>query len=108
LAIVTNDPERQEQALDLVQWLTDPERMGALAGSIQRVPVRRQALAAWIGESEETATVDEILGSGRAPLPPSVDATVRRALQAGLDALYKGEVESPEEAADYAMTRLRP
>lgn len=108
LAIVTNDPERQEQALDLVQWLTDPERMGALAGSIQRVPVRRQALAAWIGESEETATVDEILASGRAPLPPSVDATVRRALQAGLDALYKGEVESPEEAADYAMTRLRP
>jgi hypothetical protein len=72
------------------------------------VPVRRQALEVWLGESEEAATADRILSTGIPPLPPSVDASVRRALQAGLTALYLAEVESPEEAVDFAVTRLRP
>ncbi len=112
LAIVTTDPERQQMALDLVQWLIDPDNMGALAGAIQRVPVRRRALGVWIGETEEMAEMraaaDDLLATGVMPLPPTVDAPVRRALQSGLDALYSAEVESPEEAADYALTRLRP
>jgi ABC-type glycerol-3-phosphate transport system substrate-binding protein len=107
-AVVTTDPERQEAAIELVQWLTDPENMGAVAGSIQGVPVRQGALETWIGESEELTTLETILSSGIAPLPPAVDISVRRALQAGLDALYRTEVESPEEAVDYALTRLRP
>lgn len=112
LAIVTTDPERQGAALDLVQWLINPDNMGALAGSIQRVPVRQRALDAWIGEAEEMAearaAADELLAVGITPLPPAIDTTVRRALQSGLDALYRAEVESPQEAADYALTRLRP
>jgi len=108
LAIVTTDPERQMEAVDLVQWLTSADNMGALAGSIQSVPVRQGALEAWIGESDERETVETILSTGIAPLPSSVNASVRRALQAGLDALYRAEVESPEEAVDYALTRLRP
>ena len=108
LVIVTPDPERQTQALDLIQWLADPDNAGQLAGAVGVVPVHRQALEVWIGESDELATADRILSTGIAPLPPSVNASVRHALHAGLDALYRAEVESPEEAADYAMTRLRP
>ena len=108
LAMVTDDPERQDQVLNLIQWLTQPDNVGAVAGSVRAVPVRRQALETWLGESEEAATADRILSTGIPPLPPSVNASVRRALQAGLAALYRAEVESPEEAVDFAVTRLRP
>ncbi len=106
LAIVASDPTRKQAALHLAQWLTAPEQMAALTQAVGLWPARFQAIKLWDTMPEETAFLETFLGNATPSLPTTVDEPVRKALQAGLTALLSGEVDTPEDAADYALTVL--
>jgi hypothetical protein len=81
--------------------------MAELSLVTELVPTRTSAVDAWPVSPEDAAFVKSLLSSSTAALPASVDASVRRALQAGLTVLLEREVETPAEAASYALTNLR-
>ncbi len=107
LSVVTQDPARREAALGLVRWLVSAQHMAEVARSAELVPTRRAAVEAWPLDSQGAAAFADLLSNSVAPLLPSVDSTVRRALQAGLTALLQQEADSAEAAASLALTALR-
>ncbi|MBN2002615.1 MAG: extracellular solute-binding protein [Anaerolineae bacterium] len=107
LALVTDDPFRQEASLQLALWLTSPRQTADLTHATLLLPPRVQSLEQWGLSSEEIVFLQEWLGSATPALPANVDTPVRRALQAGLRALLSEEDTTPEEAATYALTNLR-
>jgi len=107
LALVTPDPARQEAALQLAQWLAAPEQVAALATEQKFLPPRRQAIEALGLPPEDVRFLLTLLSEAQGPLPLGVDQPVRQALQAGLDALLREQVATPEEAATHALTVLR-
>jgi len=107
LAIVTADPSRQQAAQKLIAWLVDPRHMSELSRSALLVPTRRHAVRLWGLFPEDRVFLETLLENGLPDLPPEVDTSVRRALQFGLIAVLKHEVDTPESAATYAMTNLR-
>ncbi len=108
MAVVSRDPYRQSAALKLLEWLTTPEQVADLTRSTYMLPARFHAIELWGLFPEETAFLKQLLDGAVPSLPPSVDTPVRRALQAGLTAILNAEVETPEEAATYALNSLRP
>jgi len=107
LAVVTQDPARREAALGLVRWLVSAQHMADLTRVAYLVPTRRAAVDAWPLDFQGTVAFADLLSNSVAPLLPSVDSTVRRALQAGLTALLQREADSAEAAASLALTTLR-
>ena len=108
MAMVSQDPYRQGAALKLLEWLTTPEQVADLTRATRTLPARFHAIELWNLSPEETTFLKQLLEGAVPSLPPGVDAPVRRALQAGLTAILNGEVETPEEAATYALNSLRP
>ena len=108
MAMVSQDPYRQNAALKLLEWLTTPEQVADLTRSTRTLPARFHAIELWDLLPEETTFLKQLLDGAVPSLPPSVDTPVRRALQAGLTVILNGEVETPEEAASYALSSLRP
>ncbi len=107
LALVTDDPFRQEAALQLALWLTAPRQMADLTRATFLLPPRTQAIEQWGLLPEEVLFLEKWLNSATPALPAYVDLPVRRALQAGLRGLLSREVTTPEEAATYALANLR-
>ncbi len=108
IALVSQDPFRQKAALKLLEWLTAPEQSADLTRATRLLPAQYDAIELWGLLPEETAFLEKLLEGTVLSLPPAVDATVRRALQAGLIALLQDNVQTPEEAATYALAALRP
>jgi ABC-type glycerol-3-phosphate transport system substrate-binding protein len=107
IAVVTQDPARRDSALLLARWLIASDHMAAVARAAWMAPTRQSALVAWGLEPEDTAFAHTLLSHGVAALPTTVDAPVRRALQAGLIALLQQEADTPEAAASTALMVLR-
>ncbi len=107
IAMATPDPSRQEAAVTLAQWLTSSERMANLTRSTGLLPPQYQALQLWGLLPEETAFLEEFLSAASPTLPATVNEPVRRALQAGLEALLTEEVKTPTAAATHALANLR-
>lgn len=108
MAVVSQDPYRQRAALKLLEWLTTPEQAADLTRATRTLPARFHAIELWGLFPEETAFLKQLLDGAVPSLPPGIDTPVRRALQAGLTAILNAEVETPEEAATYALNSLRP
>ncbi len=107
LALVSHDPVRQTAALELAQWLADAERSAELSSAVGLLPVRPQSLVFQSISLDGQQFLTTLLERARLPLPATVDQPVRRALQAGLDALLKDRETTPEDAATIALTVLR-
>jgi ABC-type glycerol-3-phosphate transport system substrate-binding protein len=107
MAMVSQDPYRQNAALKLLEWLTTPEQVADLTPSTRTLPARFHAIELWDLSPEDTAFLKQLLDGAVPSLPPNVDVPVRRALQAGLSVILNGEVETPEAAASYALNSLR-
>lgn len=107
MALVNEDPQRQEAALLLAQWLTAPEQVARLTRATQLLPPQPQALRLWNLLPEETIFIETLLENSLPALPATVDLPVRRALQAGLTVLINDDVDTPEAAATHALTLLR-
>jgi ABC-type glycerol-3-phosphate transport system substrate-binding protein len=108
MAVVSQDPYRQKAALKLLEWLTTPEQVADLTRATRTLPARFHAIELWGLFPEETAFLKQLLDGAVPSLPSGIDTPVRRALQAGLTAILNAEVETPEEAATYALNSLRP
>ena len=108
MAVVSQDSYRQNAALKLLEWLTTPEQVADLTRATHMLPARFHAIELWDLLPEETTFLKQLLDSAEPSLPPSIDTPVRRALQAGLTAILNAEVETPEEAASYALNSLHP
>jgi ABC-type glycerol-3-phosphate transport system substrate-binding protein len=108
MAMVSQDPYRQNAAFKLLEWLTTPEQVADLTRSTHTLPARFHAIELWGLLPEETTFLKQLMDGAVPSLQPSVDTSVRRALQAGLTALLNADVETPEEAASYALNNLRP
>lgn len=106
-AMVAQDPNRQALAIDLATWLTAPEQTSELALLARRLPARRGAVVLLPLSTDERLFIEQLLAGAFAPLPPTVDPPVRRALQGGLEALLQEQADSPEAAAALALTVLR-
>ncbi|MBN2393058.1 MAG: extracellular solute-binding protein [Anaerolineae bacterium] len=108
MAMVSQDPYHQKAALKLLEWLTTPEQVADLTRATHMLPARFHAIELWDLLPEETAFLKQLLDGAVPSLPPSIDAPVRRALQAGLTAILNADVETPEKAASYALNSLHP
>lgn len=108
MAVVSQEPYRQNAALKLLEWLTTPEQVADLTRATRTLPARFHAIELWDMLPDETAFLKQLLDGAVPSMPPSVDTPVRRALQAGLTAILNGEVETPEDAASYALNSLHP
>lgn len=107
IAMVTTDSQRQQAAQKLVAWLVDPRHMSELARDGSFIPTRRHAVRLWGLLPDDRIILETLLENGTPALPPEVDVPVRQALQFGLRAILTGDVETPQEAATYALTDLR-
>ncbi|MDF1513373.1 MAG: extracellular solute-binding protein [Anaerolineae bacterium] len=107
LAIVTSDPDREQAANKLIGWLVDPGHMSEFSRSARLVPTRRHAVRLWGLFPEDREFLETLLDSGVPALSPDINISVRSALQFGLIAVLTEEVDTPEEAAVFALTDLR-
>lgn len=103
--IVTQDPERQEAALELIDYLMEPVNQGDYALSANFVPSQRTALAVW-GNDPYVAFADELLENAD-PMPEEdLLRPVSGALQDAVEAVLLGEVQSTQAATQAAEAVL--
>ncbi len=97
IGITTADPQRQEAALALIQWLLAPQTLGTWSQLAGHVPTRRSALALWTAPPPYKEMIGTTLESA-IPYPHHASVIdLRQALAAGLRDLAEEGV-SPEEA----------
>jgi ABC-type glycerol-3-phosphate transport system substrate-binding protein len=106
LAIVTDDPQRQEQAMELVDWLTDPVRNAPWSRATGYLPGTRSALRLWNVSEEERTVLRSLLEAAMPPPRQMVLETLGPPMQQALTAVLRGEA-TPEEAANGALETLQ-
>lgn len=107
LAMVTNDPERQLQAMRLASWLLEPQRHGAWTQNAGYLPATRGGLAAWMISQEERTVLETLLESAQPVPPATVRAAVGPPLQTALEAVLRGR-RTPIDAAAEAIRAVQP
>ncbi len=105
LAIVTQDPMRQEAALGFLEWLLAPERVGNWTQAAGWLPASPEALSVW-GDDPYYDFLDDSLRNAIAP-PVGLDSiqAAQRVQQAVLDVLRGAS--RPEDAVRSAISPAR-
>jgi ABC-type glycerol-3-phosphate transport system substrate-binding protein len=106
LAIVTEDPGRQEFAMQLIDWLTAPDRNALWTQAAGYLPVTRSALRLWSVSEEERTVLRDLLEAAMPPPRPGVMEAIGPPMQQALESVLSGRA-TPEEAASSAIERLR-
>lgn len=106
LALVTANPEQQQQAMALAAWLLDPGWYGTWTQSTGYLPVTRNGLAGWTVSVERREVLGGILAGAREPLPQPLRERLGPLLQMALEAVLRGR-QTPAEAAARAVQSLR-
>lgn len=73
-AMATDDPDRQALAIQLINWLSEPQFLGAWTAEMGLIPARSDALDAW--ESGPAATLASLLIPVALPQPSEEILTV--------------------------------
>jgi ABC-type glycerol-3-phosphate transport system substrate-binding protein len=102
LAMVTQDPARQELAAALIEHLLSPENNGAWTQAANRLPASGTALDAWAPNDAYVPLVRELLRDARPAADPGVAAAIGPPLSQALTDVISGRA-SPEEAAEAAV-----
>jgi ABC-type glycerol-3-phosphate transport system substrate-binding protein len=106
ITLVAGDPARQAMAMQLFDWLISPDQNAAWTRAEGYLPGTRRAVMFWEAPESERAVLSGLL-EATAPAPsPSVMARVGPSLQAGLEALLRGEA-TPLRAASIALEVLQ-
>jgi len=106
LAIVTEDPARQEFAMLLVDWLTAPDHSALWTQAAGYLPVTRSGLRLWNVSEEERTVLRHLLEAAVAPPRPAVMEIVGPAMQQALESVLTGRA-TPQEAATNAVKRVQ-
>ncbi len=107
LAIVTDDPERQDLAMQLVDWLTAPDRNASWTQAAGYLPATRSALRLWSVSEKERTVLRELLEAAMPPPRPLVMETIGPPMQQALAAILHGHASPREAAADAVETAQR-
>lgn len=105
LAIVAEDPDRQELAMELVDWLTTPRRNASWSQAAGYLPGTRSALRLWNVTEEERTVLRNLLEAAILPPRPVVMERVGPPMQEALASVLRGDA-SPAEAAARAVEAL--
>lgn len=101
LAIVTQDPERQRAAAELIAWLLKPENAGEWAASAGWLPTSSDALKS-LGTGPYWSYLDGQMAQARA-LPTGQDyATTAARIQTAIQSVVRDQTD-PKAAADAAI-----
>lgn len=93
-AVVTQIPERRQQALRLLQQLFDPQLHGEWSWSARQLPTQPDALAYWDTSNPYTLFLQEMLANSvPAPNPRLLDE-LTRAVQQAQKMLLAGEIST--------------
>lgn len=107
IALVTTDPNRQQQALLLLEWMADPAYNGPWTQSGGYLPATARGLQGWDIPEEERAVLQAILEGAILPPEPSVRSAVSAPLQDAVEKVLEGRA-SPAEAAGAAVRAVGP
>jgi ABC-type glycerol-3-phosphate transport system substrate-binding protein len=97
---------RQQAAIQLIGWLTDPDNLAVWSQEAGYVPARRSALAAWSGNDDYFAFLDAQLTLAQ-PYPVTATGPIQDALAIALFDVIS-LARTPGAAAEEALQRLRP
>ncbi len=106
LALVTTDPQRQQQAIQLLAWLLDPVHYAAWTQTAGYLPTTRSGLAAWQVADADWTVLEQVLEGAQPPLPSTVRAAVGPPLQVALESVLHGR--APLDAAQTAVRAVSP
>jgi len=104
LAIVSEDPERKDSAVQLIDWLTAPRQNASWTQAAGYLPATRSALRLWGVSEEERMVLRELLEAAMPPPRPIVFETVGPPMQQALVAVLRGRATPKEAAADAVQT----
>ncbi len=103
-ALVTDDPERQAIAVELVEWLSQPAFLGAWTRALGWLPPNNAALETW--RADRAATLVRQLTLVAKPLPSgSILDEVGPAMRSAVDSVLTGSL-TPQNAALQASTEV--
>jgi ABC-type glycerol-3-phosphate transport system substrate-binding protein len=102
LAIVTEDPARQDFAMQLVDWLTASDHNALWTQAAGYLPVTRSALRLWEVSEDERTVLRGLLEAAMPPPRPVVMDAIGPPMQQALESLLNGRA-TPEEAAASAI-----
>ena len=106
LGIVTEVPERQDLAKQLIDWLTAPDHSALWTQTAGYLPASRDALRLWIATEAERRVLTDLLETAVPAPRPSVKEATGIAMQQALESLFTRQA-TPDEAAASAVQRLR-
>ena len=98
-AVVTQEPERRQRALHLLQQLFAPQVQGEWSWSARQVPTQPDAFAYWNTGDPYTIFLRELLANSVAPPNPHTFDETERILQQTQRDLLAGTI-SPQQALD--------
>lgn len=107
VGLVTSDPERQEQAMELLAWLTDPDGYGPWTQSLGYLPATRSGLASWTVDEASRTVLEALLEGAQAAPPQPIHEAIGPVIQDAVEAVLTGQ-RSPTEAARQAVESLQP
>jgi ABC-type glycerol-3-phosphate transport system substrate-binding protein len=105
LAMVTDDPVRQDLAMLLFDWLTAPDHNAQWTQASGYLPATRSALRLWRVSNEEQAMLRNLMEAAIPAPRPEVMATIGPIMQEALEVVLEGRA-TPEEAAADAIEDL--
>jgi ABC-type glycerol-3-phosphate transport system substrate-binding protein len=106
LAIVTEDPARQDFAMQLVDWLTAPDHNALWTQASGYLPGTRSALRLWEVSEDERTVLRGLLEAAMPPPRPAVMEAIGHPMQQALESLLNGRA-TPEEAAASAVEEVQ-
>jgi ABC-type glycerol-3-phosphate transport system substrate-binding protein len=106
LALVTQEPARQQQAVALMEYLLSPENSGAWTRSARRLPTRNAAFDAWDPDDEYLPFVRNLLVHAEPAPNPDLAAAVGGPLSQALTEVLSGRM-TPAVAAQAAVEAVQ-
>ncbi len=107
VGLVTSDPDRQQLAAMLLEWLLAAEHSGPWTQSGAYLPGTLSGLQEWTVAEEERALLEALLEGAMPPPDPAVRAAVGPPLQAALKAVLESR-RTPADAAADAVRAVGP
>jgi len=104
-SVVTRDPAQQQLASELIDWLSEPEFLGAWTHALGILPPTPAALQAW-PDAEDSRLAAELLASAQLIPEPDLLAILGPVLREATLAVIEGRL-SPQDAAAAAVEAVR-
>ncbi len=106
LALVTQDPQRQELAAALIEHLLSTENNGAWAQAAGHLPAHQAALEAWDQDDPYLPFIRHLLTQAEPAPNPDLAAVIGGPMAEALAQVLSGQA-TPEEAAQAAAEEVR-